>query len=920
MAFPSSPSNGQYYIDTQNQLWKYNTSDNAWSNVNDIKAEIISLTEFDLKYNNVLSNIEKGFTGGTKTSDMSGINYEIPEGFYQEYVAKGAGADSYVIPLLEAVPYSSGIPSDGTMLVYYEDTLLAKYYKDSNKSPGFGIVPTQDAEISGTGGINLEVDKTVVSDLDTVKIFRATSNTLKEDTGIVVHAEFQNQADTGEYDIISISSFNSLIPIEFALTYNVDDDKINLYSTDDGDRGVAVDSISSVGGASGSIKCTLYVSYSDPSYYYYAIVNGTTVDNSGSAWNITPSTGEQTWLGYIKGFDNSVDVLVENYGFMYGTTEGIQDLYYLYNDSIYNEITINDNVYEITSLDRTGNTEITINHLLSESTEDVWSTEADMIVGRNALAGSGIINAALSFGGTTGSVSDATEHYNGVSWFLNSTTTLTNRQKLAGCGTQNATLSFGGNAGSVSNVCESFNGLVWSSETAITTARDTLAGGGIQNAAINFGGATSGPTISGLCQIFNGSTWTTKGTITARMSLGGTGIQNASISIGGYISAVSAVVQKFNGDAWATTSSITEAKQYMASAGIQNSTIIGGGDTSGGGTEIDTTERFNGSIWTQTITMPTLKWKATATGTQNAMLGFGGDLNGTYLTVTEKFIGKKKYRVKADINGESFSLESENPTMYFVAEAPFTISFNFDETGFTFEETNHLKELGRFETTNGYWVEDAGLNTARNSIAGTGTQNSALSFGGYTGSASAVTEKFNGISWSSTGSLNTARYGLAGSGTQNSALSFGGYDTSYSAVTEKFNGSSWTATGDLNTDRRYLRGTGTQNSALSFGGYTGSVSAVTEKFNGTFWTATGSLNTARYTLAGAGIQNSALSFGGDTGSISAITEKFNGTSWTATGNLIVARSDLAGSGTQSCALSFGGAVVSYSIVSEKFNG
>jgi hypothetical protein len=39
--------------------------------------------------------------------------------------------------------------------------------------------------------------------------------------------------------------------------------------------------------------------------------------------------------------------------------------------------------------------------------------------------------------------------------------------------------------------------------------------------------------------------------------------------------------------------------------------------------------------------------------------------------------------------------------------------------------------------------------------------------------------------WSTTGNLNTAREGIAGSGTQNSALSFGGDTGSNSAVTEK---------------------------------------------------------------------------------------------------------------------------------------
>ena len=221
------------------------------------------------------------------------------------------------------------------------------------------------------------------------------------------------------------------------------------------------------------------------------------------------------------------------------------------------------------------------------------------------------------------------------------------------------------------------------------------------------------------------------------------------------------------------------------------------------------------------------------------------------------------------------------------------------------------------------WSSSGNLNTARFYLAGCGTQSAGLSFGGYTPSVSAVTEKFNGTSWSNTGSLNLARDYPGGSGTQNSALCFGGYISTNSAVTEKFNGTTWSYTGNLNTARRGLAGSGTQSAALSFGGTTGSASAVTEKFNGTSWSNTGALNTARYALAGSGTQNSGLGFGGDTAALTPRTEKFNGTTWSNTGALNVKRYLLAGSGIQNSALSFGGdstGSTTYSRITEKFNG
>jgi hypothetical protein len=50
---------------------------------------------------------------------------------------------------------------------------------------------------------------------------------------------------------------------------------------------------------------------------------------------------------------------------------------------------------------------------------------------------------------------------------------------------------------------------------------------------------------------------------------------------------------------------------------------------------------------------------------------------------------------------------------------------------------------------------------------------------------STVTETYNGISWSSDGNLITARSSLAGAGTQNAGLAFGGSPSV--SCTEEYN-------------------------------------------------------------------------------------------------------------------------------------
>ena len=71
-------------------------------------------------------------------------------------------------------------------------------------------------------------------------------------------------------------------------------------------------------------------------------------------------------------------------------------------------------------------------------------------------------------------------------------------------------------------------------------------------------------------------------------------------------------------------------------------------------------------------------------------------------------------------------------------------------------------------TTVGAWATGNNMNTARQALAGAGTQTAALGFGGNDGTAATgATEEYDGTSWAtSPGSLNTARRLLAGSGKQ----------------------------------------------------------------------------------------------------------------------------------------------------------
>ena len=279
--------------------------------------------------------------------------------------------------------------------------------------------------------------------------------------------------------------------------------------------------------------------------------------------------------------------------------------------------------------------------------------------------------------------------------------------------------------------------------------------------------------------------------------------------------------------------------------------------------------------------------------------------------------------------------------------------------------TKALKGTTAGGATAATWASGGALNTARERLAGTGTQTAALAFGGYNGSNQGVTETYNGSSWSEVADLNTVRYGLgsataapqtaalaiggdlgaptytyrndtekwdgtswtevnnlptaiaymAGAGTQTAALSIGGEPT-YDASVE-FDGTNWTSGGTLNTGRYQFAGCGLQTAAIGFGGRD-PTTGKTEIYNGTSWTEVADLNTARMNLGGAGIQTSALAFGGFTPGALAVTEFWNGTSWTEVADLATARYQLAGAGTTSLALAFGGNITPHTAATEEF--
>ena len=239
-------------------------------------------------------------------------------------------------------------------------------------------------------------------------------------------------------------------------------------------------------------------------------------------------------------------------------------------------------------------------------------------------------------------------------------------------------------------------------------------------------------------------------------------------------------------------------------------------------------------------------------------------------------------------------------------------------------------------TTSGAWASATAMPTAKNVMGQAGTAIATVIFGGNTDPSYVnTTQTYNGSSWSTPPAvLNNARGagGSAASGTQTSALYFGGTGpgfgpTTRTAITESYNGTSWSPVNSMNTSRESLGGAGTQTSALAFGGFTSGPyptgnTAATESWNGTSWTSVNSLNQTRDSLGSCGTQTSALAAGGQIGPpVANSVELWNGTSWTAIpGVLNTARGGLGMFGIQTAAVAFGGSPSGVTAATELFNG
>ena len=451
----------------------------------------------------------------------------------------------------------------------------------------------------------------------------------------------------------------------------------------------------------------------------------------------------------------------------------------------------------------------------------------------------------------------------------------------------------------------------WASGAALNTSRIYPAGIGTTNSSALAVGGFSGTAAIANNESYNGTSWTELNDLNSgRYGLNGRGTSTSGIVYAGITTARVGNTETWNGTNWTEVNDLSTVRYRAGASGTQTAALCFGGENPGGA-DIANNESWNGSTWTELADLNTARNGLSGGGTQTDGLAFAGET--TVATGATEIWNGSAWTEVADLNTARFRLAGASQ----VQNASLAIAGGPPNTAAT-------------EDWNGsVWTEVNDLSTARHALGGTGSNTSAIAFGGETPSVavSNLTEEwaFTGIpptapaegysdaivgqmyynstsgqfkainagvgSWASGGNLNNSRNSGNITGNASSAMNAGG-EVSPSAASnyvENYNGTSWTEVTEMGTARGRPALTNTNGNSdvlLISGGASplGSTNAINnvEKWDGSSWTEIAEVNTARLGGQAFGITTASIFSGGYTpgDSIVTNTEYWNGSSWT----------------------------------------
>ena len=485
---------------------------------------------------------------------------------------------------------------------------------------------------------------------------------------------------------------------------------------------------------------------------------------------------------------------------------------------------------------------------------------------------------------------------------------LTGRRGARNIGTQASSLFVSGNlvgppGTTLTVIVEEYNGSGWSSSPSVSNAVYGFSNAGTSTAGLKAGGFY--PPINNT-EEYDGSSWTGGGALNqARGTVSGAGTQTAGLAFGGRgtpDTTYRANVEEYNGSAWANVNAMPTASGDNIGGGIQTSAISAGGENP---TLLSNVFEYDGTNWTTGTSLPAGNSDAAGSGSGSTdFLVFGGTVSPN--TTSLKYDGSAWTATASLATGRRSLAGSGSPSSASIAAGGAPVTNNGTNT----EEYNFSATV----TTGAAFSSLPTLNTARWGLGGAGTKSAAIVFGGRNppvGQDLALSEEYNGTSWSEGPDLNTAtRVCGRGTGTSTAALKHGGHSGSPSTsnkTAEEWNGSSWSNGGASTNNHDGTMQIGTQTAAASCGSNP-PTGAKTEEYNGTSWTASNDMPYSAYQGSASGSQTAGVVFGGGYPAKNNSAE-YDGTNWTAGNTLLqttVGQGGNGGSGTQALAIGAGG--------------
>jgi len=373
-----------------------------------------------------------------------------------------------------------------------------------------------------------------------------------------------------------------------------------------------------------------------------------------------------------------------------------------------------------------------------------WSEGDNLNTARTVVGGSGIQTAALAAGGELGppGYTGATELYDGTSWTTSPASLNVIKGGQGQNGTQTSSLAYGGYTGTaVTGATESYNGTTWTnlSPIALATPRNATQGAGADNgSAVCFGGdpqKSETEEFTSSTNIITAAAWAAGGALnTGRMNVSCGGTQTASILVGGHISpgGTPSGVELYDGSSWTTSGTVPYTADYGVYAGTSTSGI-----QIGGAPYTTTSAELSGTSWTAGGSLNTGRSQLMGAGTQTAGLAFGGYTDATTETaVTEEY------------NGTAFSNSPNSMSLARGRGAGFGIqTAALCVAGSAAPSETHTNATEEYNGTS--WTAGGNyVNSNGSFLGGFGTQTDGIAVGGGTPSYVATAAGYDGTSWS----------------------------------------------------------------------------------------------------------------------------------------------------------------------------